>query len=107
MTDCVNVSCTTETREEAEGIAEHVVGKRLAACVHIIGPIASIYRWDDQVERAEEWLLQIKTTSEAYLQLERAIFEMHSYNTPEIVVTPITDGSEKYLQWLRDSVAEQ
>ena len=106
MTDCFSVSCTTETREEAEKIAERLVAERLVACVHITGPITSIYRWDDQVERAEEWLLLIKTTSGAYLQVERAIFEMHSYNTPEIAATEIVAGSEKYLNWLRESVAE-
>ncbi|MFO8082105.1 MAG: divalent-cation tolerance protein CutA [Armatimonadota bacterium] len=104
MANHLQVFCTTDSREEAEAIAEKLVREELAACVQIAGPITSVYRWQGAVERAEEWLLMMKTTSEAYEALEEALIGRHSYETPEVVAVPIERGSEAYLQWLRAAV---
>lgn len=104
MTDCLQVFCTTDTREEAEAIAERLVRGGLAACVQIAGPITSVYRWEGEVARSEEWLLLAKTTAAAFEALEAAVVTMHSYEVPEIVAVPIRAGSEAYLVWLRESV---
>ncbi len=105
MSDYLQVFCTAGCRSEAEKIAEALVEQRLAACAQIAGPITSIFRWEGEVEHAEEWLLLMKTTVEAYPAMERVILEMHSYDTPEITAVPIERGSAGYLQWLDDSVA--
>jgi len=100
MTTYVQVSTAVSTRDEADRIAAALVERRLAACVQIVGPVQSIYRWQDAVERAEEWLCLIKTTADQYALVECAIRELHTYECPEIIATPIVAGSEGYLAWL-------
>jgi periplasmic divalent cation tolerance protein len=100
MVEYVQVSTTTETKEDAEMMAKALVDRRIAGCVHIIGPITSVYRWKGKTEKAEEWLCQIKTKRELYNEVEDAILEVHKYETPEIVSAPIISGSKEYLQWL-------
>jgi periplasmic divalent cation tolerance protein len=106
MTEYLQVFCTTDSREEAEVIAEALVQGEHAACAQIAGPITSVYRWEGEVERAEEWLLLAKTTAALYEALEEAIEEVHSYDVPEIVAVAIERGSAAYLQWLAESVEE-
>jgi periplasmic divalent cation tolerance protein len=85
-------------------LAEALVGERLAACVNIVGPIRSVYRWQGEVCRDDEQLLLIKTTRDHCPALERRVRELHSYEVPEVVVLPIESGSEAYLSWLRAQV---
>jgi periplasmic divalent cation tolerance protein len=102
MTEIIQVSTTTDQRGEAERISREIVGKRLAACVQITGPITSHYWWKDKLEKTEEWLLIIKTRKEIYPQLEEAIKKMHSYETPEIIAVPVSNGSKEYLSWIEN-----
>jgi len=87
-------------------MARTLVEKRLAACVQIVGPIESTYRWKGQVETAEEWLCLIKSTRERWQELEGAIRELHEYETPEVIALPIVAGSASYLEWLQQEVKE-
>lgn len=100
MADFLQLTTATSTREEAQRIAAALVERRLAACVQIAGPVRSVYRWQGRVEQADEWLLYAKTTSERYDAAESAIREMHSYECPEVIATPIVAGSSAYLEWL-------
>jgi periplasmic divalent cation tolerance protein len=102
MKSYIQVMTTTETKEEAEKIAQYLVEQKLAACVQITGPIASTYRWKGKVENAQEWLCLIKTREELYDKVETAIKKLHSYETPEIFAVPIIKGSSEYLSWLDD-----
>jgi len=97
----IQVFTTTERREDAEKIAKALVEKRLAGCVQIAGSIVSTYRWKGNVETAEEWLCSIKSKRSLYDELEKAIKEIHTYETPEIIAVPIVVGSREYLEWLR------
>jgi periplasmic divalent cation tolerance protein len=106
MPDCIQVTTTTETREDAERIAGELVGERLAACVQIMGPIASTYWWEGRMENSVEWLCTIKTSAELYNEVEALIKRTHCYQMPEIVAVPITSGSEEYLSWLMDGLKE-
>jgi periplasmic divalent cation tolerance protein len=101
MTEILQVSTTTDKREDAEKISKALIDKRLAACVQIAGPITSYYRWKGNLGKAVEWLLIIKTRSELYPQLEEAIKKIHSYEVPEIVAVTVVAGSRDYLGWLR------
>ena len=103
MTDKKIVLTTTATREDAGKIARALVERRLAACVNLVA-IESVYRWKDEVESAEEWLLVIKTTAAAYDHVHAAIKELHTYDLPECVLLPIESGSEDYLAWIGESV---
>ena len=104
MTDFIQVVTTTGSREDADRIARALVEKRLAGCVQVLGPISSTYRWEGEIESAEEWLCLIKSSSDRYPDLERAILELHPYDVPEILATPVAAGSAAYLQWLADEL---
>ncbi len=105
MTNKRLVLTTTSSQEEARRIAHALVERRLAACVNVVSRIDSIYRWKEKVEETQEFLLLIKTTESAVDQLREAIQELHSYEVPECIVLPIESGSEKYLNWIDESVS--
>lgn len=84
----------------AESLALLLVEKRFAACVNILPPVASIYRWQGKIETADEVPLIIKTTGKRYPELEAAIREAHPYEVPEIIAVPIHAGLPDYLQWI-------
>jgi len=99
-TDCIQIVTTTASADEARRIGAALVEERLAACVQIVGPIESIYRWQGKVETATEWQCWIKTRSQHYDAVEAVIRRLHSYEVPEILAVPIIAGSEAYLKWL-------
>ncbi len=99
----VLVTCGTLT--EGRRIARYVVSKRLAACVNLVlSPVESVYTWNGKVEKAREHLLVIKTTADRLAELEKEVKRLHSYDVPEFIALPITEGSTKYLLWLDESV---
>ncbi len=100
----LTVFTTTGKRTDADRIARMLVEERLAACVQVIGPIESTYRWEGKVETSQEWLCLIKSTSALYETLEGRLKETHPYETPEIVALPIVRGSQTYLSWLHDTL---
>jgi periplasmic divalent cation tolerance protein len=104
MEEYLQISTTSEEKQDAERIARSVVEKRLAACVQITGPIISTYHWKGAIETSEEWLCLIKSRRDLYEEIEKAIKEIHPYETPEIIATPIVAGSEDYLAWLGDEL---
>jgi len=85
---------------EAERIGKAVLERRLAACVNILAPCRSVYRWRGAVQHDEEYPVLIKTTRESYAALEAAIREAHPYELPEIVAVPIERGLPAYLDWV-------
>ena len=107
MTDKIQaivVFITAPTRDEARALADKLVETQLAACVQILPEMESVYRWQGKVERQPEHLLLAKTTADRFVELEREVRAMHSYDTPEIVSFPLTHGSADYLRWLEESV---
>lgn len=104
MTDKRIVLSTAGSEAEARKIAQALVERRLAACVNIMGPIQSVYRWKGAVESASEHLLVIKTTAAAFPHVRDVIRELHSYELPECITLTIEDGSEAYLNWIAESV---
>ena len=91
--------------DEAAKIARSLVEERLAACVNIVGPVRSFYRWRGAIEDEQEYLLIIKSRDQLFPKLERRVREQHSYEVPEIVAVAIARGSKPYLDWLIDSTA--
>ncbi|HEV3308737.1 MAG TPA: divalent-cation tolerance protein CutA [Candidatus Sulfotelmatobacter sp.] len=104
MTDKRIVLTTAASEEEAQKIARHLVEHQIAACVNIVPHITSIYRWQNKVEEAREWLLIIKTTAAAFEDIREAIAQLHSYELPECICLAIEDGSANYLEWIAESV---
>jgi periplasmic divalent cation tolerance protein len=105
MADVRIVLTTVGVLEKAELIASALVERRLAACVNIIGPIRSVYRWKGAIEREQEYLLLIKTTAERATELVAAFAELHGYELPEHVELAVEGGSFAYLEWLGAQVA--
>ena len=87
-------------RAAAERLADLLVEKRLAACVNILAPCRSVYRWKDDLQHDDEHPMLIKTTTEGYHALEDAIRAAHPYELPEIIAVPIERGLPAYLDWL-------
>lgn len=87
-------------RAAAERLADALIEKRIAACVNILAPCRSVYRWKGAVQHDEEYPVLIKTTSERYPALETAIRAAHPYELPEIIAVPIERGLLGYLAWV-------
>ncbi|HEY1786350.1 MAG TPA: divalent-cation tolerance protein CutA [Pirellulales bacterium] len=107
MTQFIQVITTVGSRGEAERIAAQLVDLRLAACVQIVGPVSSTFRWREEIEISEEWLCVAKSTRDSFPAIERQIRALHSYELPEIVALPIVAGSSDYLAWISREVAPQ
>lgn len=107
MPEHIQVLTTAGSEEEAGSIAEMLVERRLAACVQVVGPVVSRYRWQGAIEEGREWQCLAKTTRAAYESVEATIREVHSYDEPEIIATPIVAGSTGYLAWIENEVSER
>jgi periplasmic divalent cation tolerance protein len=104
MTKALVVLTTVEKAEDGERLARLLVESELAACVQVLPPMTSIYRWEGKIEHSRESLLLIKSTVTAYDTLEAAIRQNHPYQTPEIIAIKVEGGSKNYLDWLANSV---
>ncbi|BAL22790.1 divalent-cation tolerance protein CutA [Azoarcus sp. KH32C] len=105
MTDTLIVLTNLPDAATADALAARLVEARLVACVNILAPCRSVYRWQGAVERAEEIPLLMKTTAERYPALEAAIREQHPYELPEIVAVPVMRGLPAYLDWVAAETA--
>jgi periplasmic divalent cation tolerance protein len=105
MTTARIVLTTIGKQYDAEKLALQLVERRLAACVNILGPARSVYRWKQKIANEPEYLLLIKTTAERAVQLRSAFKELHPYELPECVELPVQGGSEDYLAWLTGEVS--
>lgn len=100
MAEHLMLITTTDSREEADKLAASVINARLAACAQVDGPISSVYWWEGEATSDQEWRLMFKTSAERYEDVEEHIKANHSYDVPEIVATPLTEGSAEYLGWV-------
>jgi periplasmic divalent cation tolerance protein len=104
---CQLVLCTCPDQDSAQTIAEQLVDQSLAACVNILPGIKSIYSWRGKRETAQEQLLVIKTTKNAYGTLEKVIIGLHPYELPEIIAVNIENGNANYLKWISDGISSR
>lgn len=103
MTEFFVVKTTIDNSSEADKLANDIITNKLGACVQV-SEIKSVYKWNDKVENSKEFLLSIKTNSKKIEVLKDFISQNHSYEIPEIIVTPIVGGSEKYLNWMNEEL---
>ncbi|MGH8746692.1 MAG: divalent-cation tolerance protein CutA [Burkholderiales bacterium] len=94
-------------RAAAEALAAQLVERRVAACINILSPCCSVYRWQGEVRHDEEHPMLIKTTLESYPALEQAIRAGHPYELPEIVAVPIERGFPEYLRWIAEETVPE
>jgi periplasmic divalent cation tolerance protein len=104
MTDKIVVLNTCGSAEEAETVARNLIDQRLAACVTVISPAKSFYRWNGAVTSASEWLLLIKTSRPLFARLQAVLETSHTYEVPEIIALPVIEGSTNYLSWLTEEL---
>lgn len=100
MTDKIVVISTCGSAEEAERLARHLIDRHLAACVSVISPVRSFYRWNGEVANSEEWMLLIKTSRDLFHEIQSQLESNHTYELPEVIALPIVEGSANYLAWL-------
>ena len=105
--DFAIILTTASAVEEGQSIANTLVEKQLAACVNIIPKISSVYHWEGQIQSESEVLLLIKTTKDLESEVYQEVQNLHSYDTPELITLPITNGSETYLDWMTNAVGKQ
>ena len=101
MTEVVLILTTVPDDDRGETLAQTLVTERLAACVNVLGPMTSIYRWQGAVEREFERQLVVKTTRDRIEAVRRRIAQLHSYELPELIVLDVVDGSLGYLDWVK------
>lgn len=87
--------------EVAQRIAQALVARQDAACVQVLGPMATVYAWKGEVHQAKEWLLVVKTTQDAFERVCELVRREHPYEVPEIVALPVVDVFEGYAAWVR------
>ena len=96
------VLTTADSEELADRIARALVDRRLAACVNVVGPVRSIYRWKGEIVSDQERMLVIKTSSARFPEVRELIRELHTYDVPEVLAIAVEDGDRPYLDWLSD-----
>lgn len=106
MTDFAIVLTTFPADRDPAALARTLVQERLAACVSLLPPMSSIYRWQGAIETADERQLVIKTTAGRVEALQRRVAELHPYDVPEILVIPVSEASAAYAAWLEESTTE-
>jgi periplasmic divalent cation tolerance protein len=100
----VQVVTTVDSEEGAQQLARDLVDGRLAACVQVVGPIHSVYRWQGDVQEEREWQCVAKTTADRLDAVVEHLRRHHPYDLPEVVATPIVGGSDDYLRWVSEQV---
>ena len=100
----VIATTTTATSEDARKIANRLVEEKLAACVQVVEPITSVYRWQGAVQEEKEVLLLIKSTQDLVPLIAELLDQIHPYEVPELAAAAVTAGSPSYLGWLEQSV---
>ena len=103
MDTYIIVFCTTPSAEISNRIAEECIQSKIAACCNILSGITSVYQWKGQIEKSEEQLLMIKSTEDNFEALENTIIKLHPYKLPEIISVKINNGSQEYLNWIKQN----
>lgn len=100
----VEVHVTTPDAATASRLARLLVEERLAACVQVVPGVSSVYRWEGEVESAEEHLLLVKSTLERFEAIRERVRSEHPYDTPEVLAVPVLALDPRYAAWVRDSL---
>lgn len=100
----IQILTTFNKKERAQKLARTLIEQRLSGCVQIIGPVESIYRWKNKIEKSKEWLCLIKTKGSFYDKIEKIIKEINQYEIPEIIAFSLAKGSKEYIKWLSDEL---
>ena len=103
--DHILIVVTVPSKEEAEKIATALLKKKLIACANIFGPVVSHFWWQGKIDKAEEYIMFMKTKRELFKQVASNVKQLHSYEVPEIIALPIIEGFKPYLEWIDNSLS--
>jgi len=103
--EAIVVYITAPNEDEASRISKVLVGEKLAGCVNIVKGIRSIYSWEGKIQDDLEVLMITKTQKHLFGSLMKRVKELHSYTVPEVIALPVIEGSEDYLNWLKEVTA--
>lgn len=98
----VYISCTS--RSQAKSMVDSLLEDQIIACAQIMPKIESFYRWQGQIERADEYLLIVKSKKDQFAAIKSTVVKLHSYEVPEIIAVPVVDGSTEYLNWINEQI---
>ena len=104
MSSFIFVIVATSDRKEAQRIAIPLLDERLIACANIVGPVSSLFWWRGKIEKAEEFFVFMKSKKNLFEKITERVKKLHSYEVPEIISLPITDGETSYIEWLDASL---
>jgi periplasmic divalent cation tolerance protein len=102
----VVILITTSMNEEAEEIANKLLTQRKAACVNIIPKVRSLFRWQGEIDSADEAVLVVKSKASLVDEIVSLVKEAHSYQVPEVIALPIIGGNRDYLNWMSDELGD-
>jgi periplasmic divalent cation tolerance protein len=103
--EVAQIQVSHSDRDALEAIVEQLLQERLIACGQVLGPVSSSFRWEGEVQREQEWLALLKTATALADRVRARVAELHPYEVPEIIVTPVVGGHEPYLQWVLQQTA--
>ncbi|MCX5816420.1 MAG: divalent-cation tolerance protein CutA [Proteobacteria bacterium] len=106
MSEIIKIIITADSKETAEKIGRDLVGRRLASCAQISGPIKSIYWWKGKIEAAEEWVCTLKSRKGLYKTIEREIRVLHPYELPQIIAIDIPHVLPEYADWIQNETVK-
>jgi periplasmic divalent cation tolerance protein len=101
----VTVLTTLPADADGPAFARGILEERLAACINLLPPMESIYRWEGVIEQETERQVIIKTSRERVVALWDRVRELHPYDVPEFLVLPVVDGNDAYLRWVAESTS--
>ncbi|RLI43026.1 divalent-cation tolerance protein CutA [Candidatus Bathyarchaeota archaeon] len=104
MSPYIVVFMTVSDKKEATKIAHSLLKERLIACANIVGPVSSLFWWEGKIDKASEFLVIMKSRKSLFKKLSEKVKELHSYEVPEVIAFPITEGLPSYLNWLDTSL---
>lgn len=104
MSSYVVVFMTASDKKEALKIVRRLLNERLIACANIVGPVSSLFWWEGKIDEASEFLVIVKSRKDLFKRLSERVKETHSYEVPEILELPITEGLSSYLEWMSASL---
>lgn len=100
----VIVIMTVPNREEAVKIVRTLLEEKLIACANLMDPVSSFFWWQGKIEEEKEVLVIMKSHENLFKKLSKRVTELHSYDVPEILALPIVDGSQAYLDWMKETL---
>lgn len=104
MTEICIALCTCPNVQVARDIANHLVEKKVAACVNIIPAVESVYQWEGKVEHDNEYLLIIKSNQQLVKKAYNILLSIHPYDVPEWLILDVASGGQTYLDWIRSNL---